>query len=169
MADPVIRLFGSPRRLVANLEHRGALEITDDGTEITVTLRDGGTGWAWMLRRQPHLNRLYLQDIRRHNGLWNHRRGVGSLLMNTGIQYLQQLGEPELQSLHGFLVADVQDPLLNQEHRVRFFHRFGVQVHLPDFIFSTPIHELRLNETEGLGLSGYPIFVPLSHFKADLE
>lgn len=142
----------------------GVLEVFDEGENLTITLRDDGSAWHLLARRQPFERRLYVQDIRRQNSQWVHRSGIGRLLMNTAIQYLQTLGEEDVDRITGFLFADPRDPLPDQQHRVAFVRRFGIEPN-ERFDFSTPIRELRLDTDTGIGGAGYPIFVPWAHFQ----
>lgn len=156
------------------LEHRAAtlrVVLTDHDPFLDVVAFFGGRRCKAMLRYSIDMESILIEDIQGNDYFTPfHRQGIGTLLINTAIQYLRTR-LPETAHVTGQIsdVGDPEDPELRElcrQVRAGFWHSFGFELCPGEWGFhpiAARLSQLRLKS--GGSPLGFRRLIPLTEFE----
>jgi hypothetical protein len=117
--------------------------LTDNFIGITARITFPDAHFSLSIRRE--WNHFWVQDVwgaKYLNTEGGRRQRVGTILMRTAIQYLQQLEDADHPRFTGLLVATHDETPTQMAERFAFFARFGIAPNPASQRFDTPVTAL---------------------------
>ena len=150
------------RRFCANYDPGLFIEVEDDLVDITVRIRLRDERYFLSIGRNE-AEGAYVASNMESKGTWTREAGIGTLVVNTALQYLRSLADEDLQYVQGFLYPSHDDPLPDQRHRIDFAARFGARATGEGANFRVRLADLTLVPAIIDGV--YPTIIPWSEFQ----